>query len=72
MSSISLSNCSPPAQPIRILIADRNCMGSQLLAESLNHDSRLVIAKGSKGYDRGDLRSLTPQEPFRYWGRPVT
>jgi DNA-binding NarL/FixJ family response regulator len=40
MSSISLSNCSQPAQPIRILIADRNCMGSQLLAESLDRDSR--------------------------------
>ena len=40
MSSISLSNCSQPAQPIRILIADRNYMGSQLLAESLDRDSR--------------------------------
>jgi two-component system, NarL family, nitrate/nitrite response regulator NarL len=40
MSSISLSDCSQPAQPIRILIADRSYMGSQLLAESLDRDSR--------------------------------
>jgi DNA-binding NarL/FixJ family response regulator len=40
MSSISASNRSLAKQPIRILIADRNCMGSQLLAESLDRDSR--------------------------------
>jgi DNA-binding NarL/FixJ family response regulator len=40
MSSIYSTTCSPPPQPIRILVADRNCMGSQLLAESLDRDSR--------------------------------
>jgi two-component system nitrate/nitrite response regulator NarL len=40
MSSISLSYGSQPAQPIRILIADRNCMGSQLLAERLDREAR--------------------------------
>ena len=44
MSSISLSNCSQSAQPIRILIADRNYMGSQLLAESLDRDLRFEAA----------------------------
>jgi len=40
MSSVFSSDGAQPAQPIRILIADRNCMGSQLLAESLDRDSR--------------------------------
>ena len=40
MSSISSSNSFRPAQPVRILIADRNCMASQLLAERLDRDSR--------------------------------
>jgi two-component system nitrate/nitrite response regulator NarL len=40
MSSISLSESSQLSQPIRILIADRNSMGSQLLAESLDRDPR--------------------------------
>ncbi|MGB8724021.1 MAG: LuxR C-terminal-related transcriptional regulator [Terriglobales bacterium] len=37
---MSSMNCFHPEQPIRILIADRNRMGSQLLAESLDRDSR--------------------------------
>ena len=40
MSSISLSESSQLSQPIQILIADRNSMGSQLLAESLDRDPR--------------------------------
>src|ERR1700733_15104101 len=40
MSSVFSSDGAQPAKPIRILIADRNCMGSQLLAESLDRDSR--------------------------------
>jgi len=40
MSSISLSESFQLSQPIRILIADRNSMGSQLLAESLDRDPR--------------------------------
>jgi DNA-binding NarL/FixJ family response regulator len=40
MFSIASTTCSQPPQPIRILVADRNCMGSQLLAESLDRDSR--------------------------------
>jgi hypothetical protein len=32
-----------PAQRIRILVADRDRMGSQLLAESLGRDSRFEI-----------------------------
>lgn len=37
---MSSTSCFHPEQPIRILIADRNRMGSQLLAESLDRDSR--------------------------------
>jgi two-component system nitrate/nitrite response regulator NarL len=44
MSSISVSNSPQPAQPVRILIADRNCMASQLLAERLDRDSRFEAA----------------------------
>jgi two-component system, NarL family, nitrate/nitrite response regulator NarL len=40
MSSMVSSNCSQPEQPITILIVDRNCMTSQLLAESLDRDAR--------------------------------
>src|ERR1700691_5273214 len=40
MSSISSSESSQLSQPIRILIADRNSMGSQLLAVSLDRDPR--------------------------------
>lgn len=42
MCSISSTMFSQPQQPIRILVADRNCMGSQLLAESLDRDSRFA------------------------------
>ena len=37
---MSSMNCLSVEEPIRILIADRNRMGSQLLAESLDRDSR--------------------------------
>jgi DNA-binding NarL/FixJ family response regulator len=40
MPSILKLNSSQSTQPIRILIVDRNCMGSQLLAESLDRDAR--------------------------------
>lgn len=40
MTSILFPTCSQSTQPIRILVADRNCMGSQLLAESLDRDCR--------------------------------
>jgi two-component system, NarL family, nitrate/nitrite response regulator NarL len=40
MSSISSSNSSRPVQPVRMLIADRNCMASELLAERLDRDAR--------------------------------
>src|SRR6185437_8752089 len=36
-----------PAQTIRILIADRNRMGNQLLAESLGRDPRFEVVSSS-------------------------
>jgi DNA-binding NarL/FixJ family response regulator len=36
----TLSSTYTVTQPIRVLVADRNCMGSQLLAESLDRDPR--------------------------------
>jgi len=53
--SISASNSSQPAQPIRILIADRNCMGSQLLAESLDRDSRFEAVGVTGGEATTDI-----------------
>jgi two-component system nitrate/nitrite response regulator NarL len=48
------------AQPIRILVADRNRMASQLLAESLGRDPRCeIIAVASAG----DIFSLAAREP---------
>ena len=37
------SPSSTPRQTVRILIADRNRMGTQLLAESLGRDDRFEI-----------------------------
>ena len=54
MASISLSSCSQLAEPIRILIADRNSMGSQLLAERLDRDVRFA-ATGLAFAAAGDL-----------------
>ena len=38
-------------QPIRILVADRNRMGSQLLSESLGHDPRFEIVAAATAAD---------------------
>ena len=38
-------------QPIRILIADRNRMGSQLLSESLGHDPRFETVAAATAAD---------------------
>jgi len=35
---------STPSIPIRVFVADRNRMGSQLLAESLGRDARFEVA----------------------------
>ena len=43
-SSLLETRVVQPMHPIRILIADRNQMGSQLLAESLQEDSRFEVA----------------------------
>ena len=43
-SSLPGVACSRPTQPVRILIADRNRMSSQLLAESLERDARFEVA----------------------------
>jgi DNA-binding NarL/FixJ family response regulator len=43
-SSLLETRVPQPVHPIRILIADRNQMGSQLLAESLEEDSRFEVA----------------------------
>ena len=51
---MKLSQSSPssiPTQAIRILIADRNRMGSQLLAESLGRDSRFEIVAAAAPAD---------------------
>jgi DNA-binding NarL/FixJ family response regulator len=64
MSSISLSNRSQPAQPIRILIADRNCMGSQLLAESLDRDSRFeAVAVSATAATTDILSAVSARKP---------
>src|SRR5438045_1019509 len=42
-SSLPEAPCPPVGQPIRILIADRNHMSSQLLAESLERDARFKV-----------------------------
>jgi two-component system, NarL family, nitrate/nitrite response regulator NarL len=64
MSSISSSNCSQPAPPIRILIADRNCMGSQLLAESLDRDSRFeAVAVAAAASTTEILSAVRAQKP---------
>jgi two-component system, NarL family, nitrate/nitrite response regulator NarL len=64
MSSILSSNCSQPAQPIRILIADRNCMGSQLLAESLDRDSRFeAVAVAAAAATTDILSAVSARKP---------
>jgi DNA-binding NarL/FixJ family response regulator len=64
MSSISLSNRSQPAQPIRILIADRNCMGSQLLAESLDRDARFeAVAVAATAATTDILSAVSARKP---------
>jgi len=64
MSSISLSNCSQPAHPIRILIADRSCMGSQLLAESLDRDSRFeAVAVDAAAATTDILSAVSAHKP---------
>src|SRR5450759_4489944 len=64
MSSVLSSNCSQPAQPIRILIADRNWMGSQLLAESLDRDSRFeVVAVAATGATTDILSAVSARNP---------
>src|SRR3984893_10632374 len=42
--SLFLSSSLKPSVPLRILVADRNRMGSQLLAESLGRDPRFEIS----------------------------
>ena len=51
MASSQCSTSSTLAQPIRILIADRNRMGNQLLAESLGRDPRFEIVAVSAPAD---------------------
>jgi two-component system, NarL family, nitrate/nitrite response regulator NarL len=63
MSSIVSPNCSPPAQPIRILIADRNFMGSQLLAESLDRDSRFEAVAVSTAALTDILSAVSARKP---------
>src|ERR1039458_5913616 len=64
MSSISLSNCSQPAQPIRILIADRNYMGSQLLAESLGRGLRFeAVAVAAAAATTDILSAVSARKP---------
>ena len=40
-----------PTQPMRILVADRNRMGSQLLSESLSHDPRFETVAAASAAD---------------------
>src|SRR6476660_4084596 len=40
-----------PTQPMRILVADRNRMGSQLLSESLSHDPRFETVVAASAAD---------------------
>ena len=64
MSSVSSSSCSKPAQPVRVLIADRNCMGSQLLAESLDRDSRFeAVAVAATAAATDILSAVRAQKP---------
>ncbi len=63
MSSIVSPNCSPPVQPIRILIADRNFMGSQLLAESLDRDSRFEAVAVTTAASTDILSAVSARKP---------
>jgi two-component system, NarL family, nitrate/nitrite response regulator NarL len=64
MSSISLSNRSERAQPIRILIADRNRMASELLAESLDRDSRFeAVGVGGESATTDVLSAVSARKP---------
>jgi len=59
-----MSNRSQPTPPIRILIADRNCMASQLLAESLNRDSRFgVVAVAAAAATTDILSAVCARKP---------
>lgn len=61
---VLLSNCPQPEQPIRILIADRNCMGNQLLAESLDRDSRFETVGVATATATTDILSMvSAREP---------
>jgi len=55
------SSSSIPMQTIRILIADRNRMGTQLLAESLGRDARFEIVSATAPADV--LSIVTDQKP---------
>ncbi len=52
---------STPAQAIRVLIADRNRMGNQLLAESLGRDPRFEIVSTAAPADI--LSTVTKLQP---------
>ena len=59
-----MSNCSQPSQPIRILIADRSCMASQLLAESLDRDSRFeAVAVAAAAATTDILSAVSARKP---------
>jgi DNA-binding NarL/FixJ family response regulator len=64
MSSIVSHTCSQPQQPIRILVADRNCMGSQLLAESLDRDLRFeAVALTATAASTDILSAVNARKP---------
>jgi two-component system nitrate/nitrite response regulator NarL len=54
------SASSKPVQPIRILVADRNRMGSQLLAESLGHNPRFQITAVAAAADVESVATACP------------
>ena len=54
---------STPTQAIRILIADRNRMGNQLLAESLGRDPHFEIVTAATP---GEILNGCHQPPARF------
>jgi DNA-binding NarL/FixJ family response regulator len=64
MSSISSFDSPQSAQPVRILIADQNCMASQLLAERLDRDSRFEAIGVESAVGTADiLNAVSAEKP---------
>jgi chemotaxis response regulator CheB len=64
MSSISSFDSPQSAQPVRILIADQNCMASQLLAERLDRDSRFEAIGVAFAAGTADiLKAVSAEKP---------